>query len=215
MWKIVETGFILFLYANAGSTIMSALPKQKWTLEEYFELETTSETKHEYFQGNIYAMSGGSLKHALIATNTSTALNVQLRKSACRVFQSDLRLQVTTLGYYTYPDILVVCGEPKFYEGRTDTVTNPVLIVEVLSPSTESYDRGKKFQYYRTLDGLQEYVVISQDAAHIERFTRQPDGDWLLHSADGLGDSLELLSVNCTLALSDVYDKVDFEDEPE
>src|SRR5690606_1738194 len=92
---------------------------------------------------------------------------------------------------------------------RRDTVTNPVLIVEVLSPSTESYDRGRKFQYYRTLDSLQEYIVISQDAAHIERFTRQPDGDWLLHAADGLGDSLELLSVGCTFALSDVYDKVD------
>jgi Uma2 family endonuclease len=206
---------MLSVYVNVERPAMSALPKQKWTPEEYFEFESTSETKHEYFQGEIYAMSGGSLKHALIATNTSTALNIQLRKSTCRVFQSDLRLQVAALGYYTYPDVFVVCGEPQYYEGRTDTVTNPVLVVEVLSPSTESYDRGKKFQHYRTLESLQEYVVISQDAAHIERFTRQPDGDWLLHAADGLDDTLELLSVGCTIALSDVYDKVDFEDEAE
>lgn len=194
---------------------MTQSTKQKWTLEEYFEFERTSETKHEYFQGEIYAMSGGSLRHALIATNTSTALNIQLRKTTCRVFQSDLRTQVASAGYYTYPDVLVVCGDPQFYEGRTDTVTNPVLIVEVLSPSTESYDRGKKFQHYRTLDSLQEYLVISQDSAHIERFTRQPDGDWLLHAADGLDDTLELLSVGCTLALSDIYDKVDFGAESE
>lgn len=194
---------------------MSALPKQKWTPEEYFEFERTSETRHEYFQGEIYAMSGGSPKHALIMTNASASLNVQLRKQPCRVYQSDLRLSISAVGLYTYPDIMVICGELEYAFTRRDTVTNPVLIVEVLSPSTESYDRGRKFQYYRTLDSLQEYIVISQDAAHIERFTRQPNDDWLLHAADGLGDSLELLSVGCTFALSDVYDKVDFESEPE
>lgn len=194
---------------------MSALPKQKWTLEEYFEFESTSETKHEYFQGEIYAISGGSPKHSLIAGNTYASLHGQLRKQPCRVYTSDLRLSISAVGLYTYPDIMVICGELEYAFTRRDTVTNPVLVVEVLSPSTESYDRGKKFQHYRTLESLQEYVVISQDAAHIERFTRQPDGDWLLHAAEGIEDTLELRSVSCTIALADVYDKVDFEGETE
>ena len=173
----IRTTRVILLWLPDQGTAMNQSTKKKWTPEEYFEFELTSETRHEYFQGEIYAMTGGSPKHSLIAGNAYASLHGQLRKQPCRVYTSDLRLSISAVSLYTYPDIMVICGELEYAFTRRDTVTNPVLILEVLSPSTESYDRGKKFQHYRTLDSSQEYIVISQDAAHIERFTRQPDGD--------------------------------------
>jgi Uma2 family endonuclease len=193
---------------------MTALAHHIWTEEEYLAFERTQDTKHEFYQGAVYAMVGASKNHVLIATNTSTTLNLQLRKRPCQVYQTDLRLKVTPSGLYTYPDISVVCGEPLFSDDKPDTLLNPILIVEVLSPSTEAYDRGKKFEFYRTLESLQEYVLITQDNPHIESFLRQSSGAWLFQEAVGLESSLELSSIQCTLALADVYEKVTFESEP-
>ena len=178
---------------------------------EYLAFERASETKHEYINGRVYAMGGASEKHNLICTNTIGSFYSQLRGTPCRVYMSDMRVQVNKTGLYTYPDISVVCGESQLADDVFDTLLNPVVVIEVLSPSTEAYDRGQKFQHYRQLNSLQEYVLIAQDQPRIERFLRQPDGQWILGDAPGLEASLELPSIGCTLPLADVYEKVSFE----
>ena len=190
---------------------MAAIAHHIWTEMEYLAFERTQETKHEYFQGAVYAMAEASEKHVLITTNTSTSLNLQLRQRPCQVYQTDLRLKVGASGLYTYPDISVVCADPRFADSEQDTLLNPIVIIEVLSPSTENYDRGKKFQLYRALETLQEYILIAQDSPRIERFLRQSDDTWLLREAVGLAGAIELPSIQCTLALADVYEKVAFE----
>ncbi len=190
---------------------MSALEKQKWTVEQYLEMERASEEKHEFLDGEIYLMSGASRNHNLVVGNTLAALHAQLRKRPCLVFPSDMRVRVVDSSDYTYPDLSVVCDPPQIEDIQGETLLNPTLIIEVLSPSTESYDRGKKFQQYRTLESLQEYGLIAQDQPRIERYVRQPNHEWLLSDAIGLESSLELPSIQCTLALADVYEKVDFE----
>jgi Uma2 family endonuclease len=191
---------------------MVALPKTKMSVEEYLAMERDSQEKHEYLDGEIYLMSGGTGNHSFIAANTVASLHAVLRKSPCMVGTSDLRVQVNGTGLYTYPDISVVCDPPLWTDNRHDTLLNPVLLIEVLSPSTESYDRGRKFQHYRALESLQEYVLIAQDQARIERYLRQPDGQWLYADATGMDASIELASIGCTLALADVYDKINFEE---
>ncbi len=190
---------------------MSAIREQTWTVEEYLEFERASEVRHEYLNGKIRLLPSGNPNHSLILGSTLAALHQQLRKSPCLMFLLAMRLHVTHTGLYTYPDISVVC-DPAHYEGN-DMLLNPTLIVEVMSPETEGYDRGKKFQHYRTLDSLQEYVLIAQDDHHVERYRRQADGEWLLKDVVGIDASLELASVSCILALSDVYEKVTFDDE--
>lgn len=189
---------------------MVALPKTKMTVEEYLAMERASEEKHEFLDGEIYLMSGGTGNHSFISTNINASLHAQLRKSPCRTTTSDLRVQVSDTGLYTYPDISVVCDPIFWTDNHRDTLLNPTLIIEVLSPSTERYDRGKKFQHYRALESLKEYVLVAQDQARIERYLRQPNGEWLFADAAGLETSLELQSIGCTLALADVYDKIDF-----
>jgi Uma2 family endonuclease len=190
---------------------MVAIQKQKWTVEEYLAMERASEEKHEFLDGEIYLMSGVSRNHNLVVTNTIITLDNQLRERPCNVYPSDMRVKISDFGHYTYPDIIVACDPEHIEDDHQDTLLNPIVIIEVLSPSTESYDRGKKFQHYRALDSLQEYVLIAQDQARIERYRRQPSGDWLLTDAVGLEASLELSSIECTLALADVYNKISFE----
>jgi Uma2 family endonuclease len=190
---------------------MSALRERTWTVEQYLEFERTSEIKHEYLDGYIYAMSGATANHNLVAGNTYASLHAQLRKGPCLIFPSDQRVKADRL--YAYPDISVVCGTPEFTGDTPDTLANPTLIIEVLSPSTEKFDRGKKFQYYRALDSLQEYLLIAQDSYRIEHYIRQQDGPWLLKDAIGIDATLELPSIGCALSLADVYEKVTFENE--
>lgn len=192
---------------------MSAVPEQTWSAEAYLEFERANEEKHEYLDGNIYLMTGASANHNLIVTNTVASLHTQLRKRPCIVYPSDLRVRVSRTGLYTYPDISVVCGTPQYADKETDTLLNPTLIVEVLSPATERYDRGKKFQHYRKLDSLQEYVLIAQDIYHIERYLRQEGDEWLLTDVSGVDASIEFTSIQCALTLADVYEKVTFESE--
>lgn len=185
----------------------------RMTEAEYLAFERASDIRHEYLDGHVYAMTGASRAHNLISTYTAASLINQLRGRPCEVYASDMRVRVSATGLYTYPDVTVVCGNPQFADSALDTLLNPVLVIEVLSPSTESYDRGKKFQHYRQLESLREYVLISQDSPRVERFLRQDDGTWLLTDAAGLDASLELASVACTLALAEVYEKVTFEAE--
>ncbi|HEX2907490.1 MAG TPA: Uma2 family endonuclease [Phototrophicaceae bacterium] len=198
---------------------MSALPQtsQTMTEAEYLELERASEFKHEYVGGTVLAMTGASRAHNLISVNVITTLKNQLRGQPCEVYPGDMRVKVEVTRLYTYPDISVVCGGARFADTALDTLVNPTLIIEVLSPSTERYDRGKKFQNYRELESLQEYVLIAQDGARVECYRRQANGIWELRDASGLTAQLELASVGCRLDLAEVYDQITFgeaADEP-
>jgi Uma2 family endonuclease len=189
---------------------MSTLSKTFVTPEQYLEMERQAEYKSEYFQGEVFAMAGGTAAHNLIASNVNRELNQQTRQRPCTVYTSDMQVQVSVTGLYTYPDACVVCGEAKFLDERGQTLLNPTLIVEVLSPSTEGYNRGRKFEHYRTIESLQEYLMVASDHMHADLFTRQPDGHWVLSPFGEPGDTVELKSVGCRLVLADIYEKVKF-----
>ncbi len=174
---------------------MSAIEKQTWTVEQYLEMERASEEKHEFLDGEIYLMSGASRKHNAIQVAVTATLYQQLRQRPCFVFGSDMRVKVSATGMYTYPDFSLGCDEAQIEDKEQDTLLNPTVIVEILSPSTERYDRGKKFQHYRALESLREYVLIAQDSPRIERYTRQADNQWLLADAVGLDATIALDSV--------------------
>jgi Uma2 family endonuclease len=189
---------------------MSAIPKTNLTPEEYLEFERKSETKHEYFEGEIFAMSGAKRNHNVIAWNIGGELRQKLKGKDCEAYPADMRVFVPETGLYTYPDLVVVCGEPQFQDDVFDTLLNPVLIIEVLSETTESYDRGKKFQHYRSIESLQEYVLVSQDEARIEKYVKSGDGFWFFTEAVGLDSEIEFSSTGCRIALGEVYDKINF-----
>jgi Uma2 family endonuclease len=176
--------------------------------EEYLTLERKAEYKSEYLHGEIFAMSGASREHNLITGNIAAELNQQLRGKPCEVYASDMRVKVKATGLYTYPDISVVCDEPSFEDGHVDTLLNPTLLVEVLSPSTERYDRIAKTSYYRTLDSLKEHLLVSQNEIRLEQYVKQADGTWLLIEHRSLENNVQLESIGCSLVLQDVYDKV-------
>jgi len=188
---------------------MSLQPKTRFAPEEYLALERKAECKSEYFNGEIFAMSGATPQHVLIVTNVVSELRGQLKSRPCTVYSTDLRLKVSATGLYTYPDVIVVCGEPQFDDDQKDTLLNPTLIVEVLSDSTKDYDRGGKFEQYRMLKSFIEYVLIAQAKHHVEHFVRQPDNHWLFSETNRVEDTLELSSIGCNLALTEVYDKVE------
>lgn len=189
---------------------MSAHPQTRLTAEQYLEIERSSDVRSEYYAGAMYAMSGGSYRHAQIIANLSAELRAALKRRPCSVTSSDVRLQVSPNGLITYPDIAVVCGEPRFADHQRDTLLNPTLLVEVLSPSIEAYDRGFKFAQYRTLEALQEYVLVSQDEPRLEVFRRQPESEWLLHETTGLDAVCRFTSVEVSIPLAEIYDKVVF-----
>ena len=188
---------------------MTSQAQTRYTPEEYLALERQAQCKSEYYAGEIFAMAGASRWHNLIVTNVLRELSLQLKGRPCTTYPSDMRVKVSPTGLYTYPDITVVCGEARFEDNQQDTLLNPTLIVEVLSESTEAYDRGGKFAHYRKLASLMEYVLITQTKPHIEPYLRQPDNRWLLAEADSLSDTIHLPSIECHLALAEVYDKVD------
>ncbi|MBL8161522.1 MAG: Uma2 family endonuclease [Anaerolineae bacterium] len=192
---------------------MSALREPRFTETEYLALESASQTKHEFYGGQIIAMSGASPTHDDIVGNTFASLHAQLRGGRCRVYTSDVRVKVAGPRSYFYPDIKVVCGAPDFNSDNPPCLLNPTLIIEVLSPSTADFDRGAKASAYRQLESLQELLLISQDSPRVERFVRQPDGQWLLGEIHGLDAVLELRTIGCTLALAEVYARVEFTDE--
>ncbi len=187
---------------------MSSQPKTRLTPEEYLAAERDAEYKSAYLDGEILAMTGASRGHNLIAVNIVGELRQQLRGRPCELYTSDMRVRTPSTGLYTYPDVVVVCGEPQFEDDYVDTLLNPTLIIEVLSASTEAYDRGRKFGYYRIIESLSEYLLVSQDEYRIEKYVKQADGRWLLSDYRTPEEAVELPSIQCTLALSEVYDKV-------
>lgn len=190
---------------------MSAIQNTKYTIEQYIELEQSSEERYEYFDGEVFAMAGGSLEHAIIATNIAGSLNNKLSGKNCRAINSDMRVKVPADPPYRYPDVTVVCGEPltEQYLGQVMLV-NPVLLVEVLSPTTKDYDKDEKFLGYQSIESFQEYLLVAQDRAHVTRYVRQADNQWLRSDFIGLDSAVELVSLGVTLPLSEIYQGVSF-----
>jgi Uma2 family endonuclease len=188
---------------------VSTLSKTFLTAEEYLEFERKVEYKSEYYLGEMFAMAGASYAHNLLVGNILFRLRQGLGSRPCSVLPSNMRVRVSPAGLYTYPDVVVVCGEPRFPDEQKDTLLNPSLLVEVLSPSTEAYDLGRKFEHYCSIESLGEYLVVATDRIHAGLFTRQADGRWLLTSASRMEDSLDLQSVGCRLTLADLYERVD------
>lgn len=176
--------------------------------EEYLERERQAEYKSEYLNGEIFAMSGASRAHNLITMNLSVQFGLQLKGKPCEAYAGDMRLRVRSANFYTYPDLVVVCGTPQFEDRELDTLLNPTVIIEVLSKSTERYDRMAKTFYYRTLDSLAEHLLVAQHAVHIEQFVKQANGDWLLIEHTSPEQIVKLASINCSLQVTDVYEKV-------
>ncbi len=187
---------------------MQPQPIPYLTEEEYIEFERNSDIKNEYFDGEIFAMAGASEAHNLIVANVIVALGSQLKKKPCRVYPSDMRLKIESTKLYTYPDVMIVCGERKFDDKQKDMLLNPDVIVEVLSDSTESYDRSRKFCHYRQIASLKEYVMISQNIRKIEKFLKTENRQWLWEETDEEYPEIILESAGCSLHLEEVYDKV-------
>ncbi|WP_338022911.1 Uma2 family endonuclease [Argonema galeatum] len=192
---------------------MQAEEKKYYSPEEYLELEVNAEEKHEYIDGEIILMSGGMPNHNRITGNFYAALNFALKRQPYDVFVSDQRLWIPQRRIYTYPDVMVVQGALQLQEGRKDTITNPVMIAEILSKSTQAYDQGKKFKFYRTIPTFQEYVLIEQYSMHVERYYKTEPHQWIFSEYDGAESILALNTVPCEISLADLYDKVDFEGE--
>jgi len=180
------------------------------TPEEYLERERKAEFRSEYFRGRVTPMAGGTYEHSIIIGNLIRELSQGLRKMACTVSSSDVRLSIPSSRLYTYPDVMVVCGDPAFVDNRRDTVSNPVLVIEVLSESTKDYDRGEKFRSYRTIPPLIEYLTVAQDKMNVEQYVRQSDDRWLLTDYSEAASRIQLASFGLELQLSDIYEKVEF-----
>lgn len=178
--------------------------------QEYLELEVNSEIRHEYINGLIIPMTGGTPNHNQLALNFSGTLNYLLKRQPYQVFVTDQRLWIPSRKIHTYPDIMVVKTPLEYQEGRTDTLVNPVMIAEVLSKSTKGYDRDEKFAAYRTIPTLQEYILIDQYTIHIEQYFKTDNNQWIFSEFTDGNINLNLASISCQMTLSDIYDKVDF-----
>src|SRR5882724_6667588 len=179
------------------------------TPDEYLDLERKSEIRSEYIAGQMFAMSGASRRHAVIAGNIHGEIWPRMRGRACEAYMSEMRIKVSPTGMYTYPDIVALCGEAQLEDEHFDTLLNPTVIVEVLSESTEAYDRGEKFAHYRRLESLREYVLVAQDKIRIEHFRRKGE-DWILSEVSDPDATLELESIDCHVAVATIYEKIDF-----
>jgi Uma2 family endonuclease len=187
---------------------MSRQPEHKYSVEDYLAFDRASDTKSEFLDGIIYAMGGATARHVQIVGNVAREFGNQLRDKPCVVYSTDLRVQVSQSGLYAYPGVVVVCSEPTFIDNKLDTLTNPLLIVEVLSDSTKNYDRGEKFERYRSIRSFREYLLIAQDKIHIEQYVRQDDGTWVLREMNSLNDIIELASVGCRIPVAEIYLKI-------
>ena len=187
---------------------MSRQVKTYITPEEYLAIERAAEYKNEYVNGEIFAMTGASRKHNLIAGNIFGELRQQLKGKPCEVYPGEMRVKAPAARSYVYPDVVVVCSEPQFEDGYFDTLLNPILVVEVLSKSTESYNRLAKSAYYRTIESLVEYLLVAQEEYRVEQYIKQADARWLLSDVRSLDSVIELQSIGCSLGLRDIYDRI-------
>ena len=187
---------------------------QRMTEAEYLAFADQQDIKYEYRDGYVYAMVGGTANHSIITVNTSTQFNVQLSDKNCTVTSPDLRVYIASKQTYRYPDVAVFCGEMNYlHDDRRDTLTNPIVLVEVLSPSTAQTDYNEKLTEYTQIDSLQAYLLISQDTPKVERFLRAESGQWLYDYALGLDSQITVPPVDCTLALSALYNKVNWDED--
>lgn len=177
---------------------------------DYLRLERQAGFRSEYFQGEVFAVAGGNSTHSSIAGNVLAALWNQLKATDCVTYNSDMEVKVEATGLLTYPDVSVACGERRFLDEHEDVLLNPILIAEVLSDSTEGYDRGKKFENYRQIPSFQEYLLVSQKEPRVEQFIRQANGEWILKEAVGLEAEVKLRSLGIALRLAEVFAKVKF-----
>ena len=186
--------------------------KLKMTTEEYLKFERVSEIRHEYYDGEIFAMTGAKVNHNRIGSNINRFLGNQLADRSCDVFLSDMRVKIQRVDKYTYPDVVVVCGDLELEDEKFDTLLNPVVIIEILSNSTELYDRGEKFAHYRLIPSLQEYILVSQYHCKVEKFIRGDDGIWRIFDPyTKIDTKIKLESIDCQLSLSEIYHRVEFE----
>jgi len=183
-------------------------PKPRYTPAEYLALERRATTRSQYLDGEIFAMGGTSRRHNLVCLSIGAKLWDQLLERPCEVYTNDMRVRIVATGLYTYPDVVVVCGEPEFEDEELDTLLNPTVLVEVLSESTADYDRGAKFEHYRAIPSLREVLFVAQDEPHLLHYLRRPDGSWLLTESRGPTGVVELPSIEAELKVSDVYAKV-------
>lgn len=184
--------------------------KKYFSPAEYLELEEAAEYKSEYYDGEIFAMAGTTSDHNLVNGNVYARMNLAFGAKDCVAYINDVKLWVEARGFFAYPDIAVVCGKTKHYENRKDAITNPILIVEVLSDSTKDYDRGTKFKFYRSLPTLREYIMIDQYEIHVEQYSRDADGQWVLQEYHDANAVLRCTSVDFQISLREVYAKVEF-----
>jgi Uma2 family endonuclease len=189
---------------------MSTQPTAFLTPEQYIEIERKAQHKSEYYRGEMFAMAGVRLAHNDILANLLREAGQQLRASRCRILPSDMRVQVSGAAFYTYPDASIVCDEPRFADQQMDTLLNPIVLVEILSPSTERYDRVFKSKLYQTIESLRHYLMIAFEEMQVDLYTWQPDGIWTHFTATQPADVVELSSVNCSLKVADLYERVEF-----
>lgn len=181
------------------------------TEEEYLAFERASDVRHEFLSGRIYSMAGASREHNLITGNVAGEIRAQLKGKPCETYSNDMRVRVPGTGLYTYPDVVVVCGEPVFIDDHNDTLVNPTLIVEVLSSTTEAYDRGEKFRDYRSIKSFSEYVLIAQNKMAVDHFVKQKN-IWTIREVE---QEIKLVSFSCILTLAEIYDRVEFKTQSE
>ena len=194
---------------------MSSAPKRKLTEEEYLAIERTATSRSIFYRGEMYAMSGAKESHVLVVANLLANIWNQFEDRPCRVYASDMRVKNARTGSYFYPDVAALCEEPKFADSQSDTLVNPQVIIEVLSESTESFDRGGKFEDYQLLDSLDIYVLVAQDKPRVELYHKQADGSWNYTSKNQLSDVLSLHSIDVQISLDKIYAKVEFESDPD
>lgn len=191
--------------------VMSANIQPRYTLEEYFELERNSEEKYEFFNGEVFCMSGVQPEHAIIERNLMLTLSTRLASRGCQAFPASLRVKTPGLPAYRYPDLSIVCEQRRYEDiGGLRALTNPILIVEVLSPSTEAFDRGDKFTYYKSIATFREYLLVAQHRPHVTHYVKQDDGRWSYEELNELSDTVSLATVACELPLREVYRSVEF-----
>jgi Uma2 family endonuclease len=191
---------------------MATAGRLKVTPREYLQRERAAEERHQLVDGEVFAMAGASRAHNLIGLNLGSELRAQLKGRPCEVYATDMRVAVEARGLYTYPDVVVVCGEPRFLDAERDTLLNPTVLIEVLSPSSERFDRGRKFAQYRSLPSLREYVLVAQDECRVERYTRRGE-EWVLTEFTRAEDGLNLESIGCAVPLREIYARVEFRAE--
>ena len=191
---------------------LQATEKRYYTPEEYLALEETAEYKSEYHDGEIVQMTGGTTNHNQIALNLSVALSIVFKRQNYRVFIGDVRLWIPRVKRFTYPDVMVIAGQPEYYNNRKDTITNPQVIIEVLSKSTKGYDRGNKFRFYQTIPTFQEYILVEQNQRSIEQYSKQENKRWSYSVYDEEDPALTFSSFQVEVPLVDIYEKVDFDE---